>query len=398
MIDPTTTLSCSNEQPDRPVRVALAHDWLVAKRGGELVLDAIARSLSRMRTPIEISRLYLMFDSRVPITETIDALPRTVSEFDALPAPLRRWLLPAYPAAVASLSRKLARDHAREPIQLLISTSSAAIKGIKTPPGVPHLCYCHTPARYLWSQSDAYTQGGLKGIARGVGLGMFKDALREWDRETSDRVDLFVANSNHTRDEIERSYQRDAAVISPPVRTDFFTPDTSVERDGSLLVVSALEPYKRIDHAIRVAAETGRRLIVIGSGSHEASLRSLAAGTRGASVVFVGHADDQAVRDAMRRAHAFLMPQVEDFGITCIEAQSCGTPVVAKRAGGALDTVLDGVTGVLVSDDKVPAWSSAIDRCNPLKMGISCRRNAERFAAESFENAIQSTVKGLLGG
>lgn len=388
MVDTPPHAACCNEQPERPVRIALAHDWLVGTRGGELVLDAIARAVTSWNRPAAITRLYTMFDSSSPITPAIDAIPRSVSPLNGLPGSLRRWLLPAYPAAVAALSRRLARDHAREPLDLLVSTSSAAIKGLRAPPGAPHVCYCHTPARYLWSQTDQYESGGLKGAARGVGLGVWRDALREWDRDTSDRVDVFIANSEHTRAQIRHAYGRDAEVIHPPVRTGFFTPDASVERDGSLLVVSALEPYKRVDVAIDAAAACGRELVVIGTGSHERALRSHADRTPGARVRFVGRASDEAVRDAMRRAWAFLMPQVEDFGITSVEAQACGTPVVAMGAGGALDTVIDGRTGALVATRESDAWAAAIRAISPLEMAVACRSNAERFAESRFREAV----------
>lgn len=352
------------------------------------MLDAIAHAIEQWDRPATITGLYTMFDSGVPISDAIDALPRTVSPLNRASGALRRWLLPAYPAAVASLSRSLARDHARTPIDLLVSTSSAAIKGLRAPPGVPHVCYCHTPARYLWSQSDQYESGDAKGIARGVGLGVFSGALREWDRDSSDRVDLFVANSGHTRDQIRIAYGRDASVVHPPVRTGYFTPSDETQRDGSLLVVSALEPYKRVDLAIDAAAAAGRHLTVIGTGSHERSLRSHAAGHRGGPVTFVGHARDDEVRDAMRRARAFLMPQVEDFGITSVEAQACGTPVIARRAGGALDTVIDGRTGMLVASEAPEDWSAAIRAVRPPEMAGACRSNAIRFGASRFRREI----------
>ncbi|MEZ6164605.1 MAG: hypothetical protein R3B67_09240 [Phycisphaerales bacterium] len=173
MIDPQTT---PPENAPHAMRVALAHDWLVGYRGGEMVLDAIARLLlSQGHT---ISRIYTMFDNAAPLSPTLDALPRATSALNRYPESLRRWLLPRYPAAVAELGRALARDHAREPIDLLISTSSSAIKSIAPPAGVPHLCYCHSPARYLWSQTDSYASPDLKGRLRALGLASFAPAPR----------------------------------------------------------------------------------------------------------------------------------------------------------------------------------------------------------------------------
>lgn len=398
MVDPPPRFPCSNKHDRGPARVVLAHDWLVARRGGELVLDAIARAVCSLGMPAEITRLYTMFDTRAPVLDAIDALPRTVSPLNVLHPGLRRWMLPGYPAAVAWLSRALAREHARAPIDLLISSSSSAIKSISAPPGVPHICYCHTPARYLWSQPDQYGIGGLKGIARGVGLGMFRHALREWDRSTSDRVSAFLANSSHTRTEIRTAYGRDARVVHPPVRTGFFTPGPDVHRDRSLLVVSALEPYKRVDLAIDAAAACGRRLDVIGTGSHEPMLRAHAARTPGADVEFLGQLDDACVRAAMRRAWAFLMPQVEDFGITSVEAQACGTPVVSRKAGGALDTVIHGRTGALVEGTSVSVWTEAIRSLDPDAMAVDCRENALRFSEGRFESSIRGVIEPELRG
>lgn len=390
MVDPTNPSLCSNEQA-RPA-VALAHDWIVARRGGELVLEAIAAALVPDARP---AGLWTMFHSGIPVGPAIDDLPVHTSPLNALPARLRRWLLPAYPAGVAALSRSLGAFHQHAPIDLLISTSSSAIKSIRPPKGVPHICYCHTPARYLWSQTDAYALGGLKGALRGTGLALLRDPLREWDRETAGRVHLFLANSTHTRDQIRAAYGRDAVVLHPPVRTDFFTPDPGVQRDGFALIVSALEPYKRVDLAIEACALARTELVVMGRGSHGPALRALASRTPHARVRFVPDADDAAVRDAMRRARVFLMPQTEDFGITAVEAQACGTPVLALAAGGAMDTVLDGRTGRLLDRVTPPDLADAL-RSMPPGDPVACRANAERFGPERFRHAIRGVIRRVL--
>ncbi len=372
--------------------MALAHDWIVARRGGEQVLEAIAAALA---PDARLAGLWTMFHAGTPVGPTVDALPVRTSPLNALPPALRRWLLPPYPAGVAALSRSLQAFHTHRPIDLLISTSSSAIKSIRPPGGVPHICYCHTPARYLWSQTDAYSLGGLKGALRGAGLGLFRDTLREWDRDTAGRVDLFIANSTHTRDQIRAAYGRDAVVLHPPVRTDFFTPDAGVARDDSALIVSALEPYKRVDLAIEACALARTELVVIGRGSHEPALRAFAARTPHARVRFVPDADDTVVRDAMRRARVFLMPQTEDFGITAVEAQACGTPVLALAAGGAIDTVLDGRTGLLLDRVNPPDLAHAL-RAMPPGDPPACRANAERFGTERFRHAIRGVVRGVL--
>lgn len=390
MIDPAGPSLCSND--NRRPRIVLAHDWVVARRGGELVLDAIAHALAPRA---DLVALLTMFHAGVRIGPEIDALPVTTTTLNALPGGTRRWLLPLYPVAAAELSRRLGTLHAARPIDLLISTSSVAAKSIRPPPGVPHLCYCHTPARYLWAQGGDYSTGGFKGLARSAGLTLFRAPLRQWDRSTARRVTAFLANSTHTRDQIGQAWDRDAAVLHPPVRTDFFTPDPRVARDGSLLVVSALEPYKKVELAIEAAAIAGRRLVVIGTGSHAGALREHARRHPGAEIEFRGAADDAGVRDAMRRAAAFLMPQTEDFGITAVEAQACGTPVIARATGGALDSVLNDRTGILVKDPSPTSFAAAIDHLPP-NCGGACRTHAEAFSPDRFASAFLDQVARYL--
>lgn len=380
MVEPASPRSDSR-------RVALAHDWLVGLRGGELVLDRLAR-LARDR--LDPAGLWTMFDDGRPLTPAIDALPKRVSPLSRLPAGARRWLLPAYPLAVRALSRSLARAHAERPIDLLVSTSSAAIKGLRSPVGVPHLCYCHAPARYLWSRRADYADS----TARRTGLALCGPALRRWDARTNDRVTRFVANSAHTAAEIRRVYGRDADVVHPPVRTGYFTPDPAVEREGFWLVAGALEPYKRTDLAIEGALRAGRPLVVAGDGSDAPRLRRLASGSH--KIEFLGRVPDERLRDLYRRARLLLFPQVEDFGIVSPEAQACGCPVVARRAGGALDTVIEGGTGAFFDDPTPEALIAAAARCPG--DAAACRANAERFDERLFDARLLAIIDDLLAG
>lgn len=390
MIDPQTSPPADAPQP---LRIALAHDWLVGYRGGEMVLDAIAQLLQRQGHAI--TRIYTMFDRGTPLSPTIDTLPRTTSALNRYPESLRRWLLPRYPAAVAELSRVLARDHAHEPIDLLISTSSSAIKSIAPPAGVPHLCYCHSPARYLWSQTDSYASPDLKGRLRALGLACFAPQLRDWDRRSATNVTRFIANSTHTAREIERCYQRDSLVIHPPVRTEFFTPDPATPRADHLLLVSALEPYKRVELAIDAAIKLNRELIIVGTGSHEAALKAHA--KHSPLITFVGKLSDEQLRDHYRQARAFLFPQIEDFGITAVEAQACACPVVARHAGGALDSVIDARTGSFFDDPTPEAIAEAIDRCPaPQNCASQCVTNAQRFSQQRFDQLFNEQIQNLM--
>lgn len=373
-------------------RVALAHDWLVGMRGGERVLDAIARLCAER---FEIVGLFTMFDDGRPLSPAIDAIPKFTSHLNRLPGAIRfrRWLLPHYPSAVDNLSAQLAAEHARKPIDLVISTSSAAIKGLEPPSGVPHICYCHTPARYLWSQTEQYTRGGFAGRLRAAGFRRYGERLREWDRRTATHVSVFVANSTHIHREIERAYGRPAEVVHPPVRTEFFVPENPPQRDNHWLCVGAMEPYKRTELAIAAAARETDGLVIVGKGSELPRLRRMA----GPNLTFDSHATDQLLRSRYQRARLLVFPQVEDFGIVAVEAQACGTPVVAFRGGGALDTVVDGKTGVFFDQPTPEALAKAVHACIAMgEVSAACRKNAERFSEANFESAMLGIIDRAL--
>jgi glycosyltransferase involved in cell wall biosynthesis len=393
-------------------RIALAHDWLVGYRGGEAVLDRIVKVASGLG---EVVGLYTMFDDGRPLTPAIDALRGVLTASPLNSGRLfRRWLLPLYPGGwgVGRLSRALRADHERllegsgRGIDLVISTSSAAMHGLSPPPGVPHLCYCHSPARYLWSQSDQYA-GGIRGVA----LNVLGQRLRDRDRDASRNVTRWLANSRHTQREIARCFRAESRVVFPPVRTEYFTPGAldgarSAESEGGfMLYAGALEPYKRVDLCIDAAKEMRRRLVVAGSGSCSTLLWRRAANDP--RITFEGRVSDERLRELYRRADLVLFPQQEDFGIVAAEAQACGTPVVALAAGGALDTVVSGCTGVLVEPpitndglrdrlDVESLWRG-IEQC-PRKpeCSVHCRRNAEAFSESVFDAAMAAEIRTAL--
>jgi glycosyltransferase involved in cell wall biosynthesis len=387
----TAPAGSESVSPSHPRRIALAHDWLVNDRGGEAVLAHIADAALERGSP---GYLYTLFDGHGPYANAIDRFPTRASPLNRLPDAARRWLLPAYPRAVESLGRALARDHAREPIDLLISTSSGLIKGLRPPPGVPHLCYCHAPARYLWSATDQYTRGAA-GRVRAAGFALFGPSLRAWDARTASRVSRFVANSSYIRDRVREHFGRDAEVVHPPVRTDRFTPDPTVPREDFWLCFGAHEPYKRTDLAIDAAVRSGTRLVIAGGGSALPSLRRHAARAPSGLVEFRGRVSNDELIDLYRRARCLIFPQVEDFGIVAVEAQACGCPVVARGAGGALDSVIDGETGAFFEGERpdaiVRAAATVTDR-----MGPACRANAERFAADRFARDMRRLIDKTL--
>jgi glycosyltransferase involved in cell wall biosynthesis len=360
-------------------RVSLAHDWLVGLRGGELVLDRLARLFG----PTD---LYTLVSDGRFLTEAIAACAVHTSPLQRLPGASGRWrrhYLPLMPWAVERIRV--------EPCELLISTSSAVMKSIVAPQGTPHLCYCHSPARYLWEQTDAYATGA-GGRLRKAGLRAFRGWFQRWDRATADRPTRFLANSRFTAERIRRFLGRDADVVYPPVRTAFFTPDPTVGREDWLLVVAALEPYKRTDVVIEAANQARLPLKVAGDGTQLAALRALA----GPTVQLLGRVDDRSLRDLYRKAAALVFAQQEDFGITAIEAHATGCPVVAYAAGGALETVSE-QTGVFFDRQVPQALIDAVARlCRTTIDAAHCRASAERFSEGRFDTAILEHAAALL--
>ena len=332
------------------LRVVLVHDWLTGMRGGEKVLEAMCRQWPG-------ANLHTLLHRRGSVSRAIEQLPIRTSFLQWFPAVHRyyRYLLPFMPLAV---------NWRLPQCDLVVSSSHCVAKGLPVPKGVPHICYCHTPMRYAWGLRDQYFGGrgrrgegekGRKGERESEGglspllpssLSPFLpltawirnrilDRLRLWDRRTAQGVTHFVANSRVVQNRILEYYGRDSVVIHPPVDTDFYCP-AAVEREDYYLVFSALAPYKRLDLALSACNRLKRRLIVIGSGQDAKKLRRLA----GPTVEFLGWQPDETVRDHLRRCRALLFPGEEDFGIVPLEAQACGTPVIAFGRGGATETVV----------------------------------------------------------
>ena len=297
-------------------RVAVIHDWLTGMRGGEQVLEAILDLVPE-------AELFTLFHFPRSVSKAIESRTIHTSRLQSLAMRVRdyRTLLPLFPRAV--------RQWDLSGFDLVISSSHAVAKGVDAR-GKPHLCYCHTPMRYIWDRFDDYFPRSKP--LRRMAVSVIARRLRKWDVKTAAGVTRFVANSSFVRDRIRQYYDRDAAVIHPFVNDDFLAAPLADDRGNYHVVLSALVPYKRVDLAVAAAEESGRELVVIGGGPLLDELRARAA----PNVRFLGHVSRDTVIEQVSRARSLILPGIEDFGITPLEAMAVGTPVVALGAGGVL--------------------------------------------------------------
>ncbi|HSL83412.1 MAG TPA: glycosyltransferase [Thermoanaerobaculia bacterium] len=374
--------------PAAAPRVALVHDWLTGMRGGEKVLEAIAALYPG-------APIHTLFHFPGSVSPALEAHPVVTSFLQRAPGVRRHYrrYLPLFPAAI--------EDFDLTAYDLVISTSHCVAKGAIPAPAAAHLCYVHTPMRYAWDQEHAYFPG-----RRGAGArlrGMVLSRLRTWDAATAPRVDRFVANSRFVAERIRRYYGRDAAVLAPPVDTEFFPPGDpgggGPDRPYAL-AVSAPAPYKRIDLAVRACREVGIDLVVVGDGPGLRALKRL----EGPGLVLRGRVEGAELRELYRGAAFLIQPGVEDFGIAPVEALACGTPVVALGRGGVLDIVEDGVHGVLAEpapddEERVRRLAAAIDKARGMGFNtLELRQRAEVFSIDRFQRGFRRLVDDLLAG
>jgi glycosyltransferase involved in cell wall biosynthesis len=278
---------------------------------------------------------------------------------------------------------------------IIISNSHAVAKGIRKRPGQLHVSYCLSPMRYAWDLREQYLResGNDRGL-RGILARQLLDALKRWDRSNSRDVDVFATLSHYIAERIRRAYDRDSIVVYPPVDTDYFTPGDGA-REDYYVTSSRFVPYKRVDLIARAFSEMpDRRLLVIGHGPDVEKVRAAA----GPNVTLAGHLPRPQLRDALRSARAFLFAAEEDFGIAPVEAQACGTPVIAFGRGGATETVVSTgdpahQTGVLFSEQTTDSIREAVVRFESRSFSAdACRRNAERFERARFQKEFGDLV------
>jgi glycosyltransferase involved in cell wall biosynthesis len=358
------------------MRVALVHDWLTGMRGGERVLEALVALY-----PDAV--IHTLVHVPGSVSPAIEARPIRTSPIQRLPgAPHRfRRYLPLFPWAMAGFPL--------DDYDLVISTSHCVAHGVRPRRSACHVVYCFTPMRYAWEYAGEYTSRlprGTRTLGRAVLAG-----LRRWDRGAGQRAGHLACISRHVAARVRHAWGRDARVVYPPVRTDYFQPDG--EPGEAFLCVSAFAPYKRLDVAVDAFTRLGRPLIVIGAGDDEARLRRRA----GPTVRFLGWQDDAALRAAYARSRAFVFPAEEEFGIAPLEAMASGRPVIAYGRGALTETVVEGVTGLFFREQTPDALVDAVRRFEVTGWSAEkIRAHAVRFGEARFAAEMRAFVEECL--
>lgn len=361
------------------MRIALVHDWLNQIGGAEDVLERLVEMFPR--APIYTSMYWQ--EGMPPAYRTWNI---RATWMDHLPGIYRQHqpYLPLYPLAFARLDLS--------GYDIVLSNKSGFCHGVRAG-GAVHICYCLSPTRYVWNFETYAAREALPPALKSA-LRPIVGLLRRWDYRAAQRVDHFVAISTEVQTRIHRYYGRNSVIIHPPVDTARFQP--APIHDDYYLIVSRLVPYKRIDLAVRAFNLLGLPLVVAGDGRDREALESLA----GPTVTFLGRVPDEALPDLFARCRAYVLPGVEDFCITPVQAQAAGRPAIAYGAGGALDTVVEGATGVFFREPTPEALAVAVRTFDPDAMDSqACRASAERFAVEVFKEKLKRFIqdKGTRG-
>jgi glycosyltransferase involved in cell wall biosynthesis len=365
---------------DIPGRVALVHDFLLDVRGAERVFAVLCDLFPQadLFTAVYDERgTEGRFAGRHVTASTLQRFHPTARTF--------RALMPFYPYAIEGLNLR--------GYDLVLSSSSAWAHGVIPDERALHLCYCHNPFRYAWNAREE-TLARWPAPARPA-LSMVLSRWRSWDTLAARRVDRYIANSETTRRRIHRYYGREAEVLAPPVDTSRFAPAPAGEVGEDLVVLSELMPHKRLDLAVRACTALGLPLTVIGKGPDAHRLRQLA----GPTVRFTGHLGDAEVAHRLARARALIVTATEEFGIAAVEAQASGRPVLALREGGALETVVNGVTGTYFDQPDVASLVAALRRFDADDYTTqACVDSARRFDVSVFRRGMLRTIREALAG
>ncbi|QTQ11765.1 glycosyltransferase [Treponema parvum] len=363
------------------MKVAIVHDWLVNFGGAERVVQQFLKiypqadiytlvyDKKKMAKIFPPEKVHTSFIQKFPMatkiyTKLLSLMPKAFESFD----------LSSY--------------------DLVLCSSSSCAKGVITHPSVPHVAYVHTPMRYAWDLFFDYKK--RSGRVTRFFMDRWMPDIRMWDFISAQRIDSVIANSNYIARRIKKFWGRDAKVIYPPVDTQRLSPNYK-ESEDFYVVFSRFVPYKRVDLAISACIRLKRKLVVIGSGSGEKSLKTLANGN--SDIIFTGRISDEEVKNYLQRCKALIFCAEEDFGIIPVEAQACGRPVIAYGKGGALETVIDGKTGIFFDRQEEKSLADAIERFE--KLGAfydqkSVYEHAASFSEERFRKQMEQTLNEIL--
>lgn len=356
--------------------VAVIHDWLNGMRGGEKVLEEILELFPE-------ADVFTLFLEEQNISERIRAHKIFTSNLNKYSFIRKRYkhFLPMFPAAIEEFDLT--------GYDLVISTSHCVAKGIIPAPGAAHISYIHSPMRYIWDQYYSYF-GSTKGLKK-MYIKRQISKLRTWDAASSARVDHFVANSNFVKQRIMRYYRRDSEVIHPPVDTELYQPAENPSRDF-FLTVSALVPYKEVQILVEAFNRSGDRLVVVGKGSEEKKLKKMAH----TNITFKKNISALELKELYQNAAAFVFAGIEDFGIAFVEAQACGTPVLAFQRGGVMDIVTEG-TGILFPEQTPDAIVEGAAKIKKMPVDPSfIRKNSLKFSKDSFKKKFKDYIDRTL--
>jgi glycosyltransferase involved in cell wall biosynthesis len=362
------------------MKLAIVHEWLTALGGAERCLKVFSELWPD--APIFVSvydekKFRDWFPPERIRTSFIQKLPNSLKWY--------RHYLPLMPTAVESYDLR--------GYDVVLSSSHCCAGGCLPDPGAIHVSYCYTPMRYVWDLKDTYASR-MGALTRAVFLSQV-GRLRNWDVKRAGRVTHWIPISEAARERISRIYKKDGRVIYPPVRDKLFQPCRPEEKEDYYLVLSRLVGYKRLDIAVEACTRMKKRLIVAGDGGDVKKLKAVA----GPTVEFVGFVGEKDAPALISRARALLHPSLEDFGIVPCEAACAGTPTIAFGVGGAAETVIDGVTGVIFMEQTVESMMHAIEKFEKLNFDTGAlRRQGEKFGEERFRREIKDAVEGAARG
>ncbi|MBI4243491.1 MAG: glycosyltransferase [Planctomycetes bacterium] len=355
--------------------VVLLHEWLIKYAGSEKALDEIISEFGADTVYTLVRSKECKLKNRIRIRASfLNKLPFSDK--------LYKHLLPLHPLAVDSIS--VPADN-----KIILSSSHALIKGIKKRRDQMHICYCHTPPRYLYDLRGQYFTGLKLAL-----LSPILDCIMAWDQRRVKNIDYFVANSGYIRDRIKRVYDRDSKVIYPPCRIDF---GANGKKEDFFVTISRLVPYKKVDLIVRAFNELKLPLIVIGDGSQLGMIKSIANG----NVKILGWVDGTQLADLMKKARGFVFAAEEDFGIVCVEAQACGTPVICYSKGGQTESVInwndsqEKATGILFNEQSKDGVIEGVQKFLEIERDLkpdNFQLNVQRFSSERFRKEIRQYV------